>query len=489
MARLSIFLRLMLLLQSVVLFPQSDKTSELKQMILSRDSLLFSIGFNQCDVRQFENLLSEDFEFYHDKGGRADKKKFLEDFKNGLCKKSQPYCRRELIPESTEVYPLYDAGKLYGAVQNGSHLFYESEQTPGFARFTHLWILENGQWRLKRSLSFDHQPQTPEAIDFSDRTSVEKWLAGKKVMALSVGVIRDGKLAEIRSFGQSDIGKASAYNSIFNVASLTKPITAMVALQLVNSGKWNLDEPIHRYFVDRDVASDPRHRKLTTRLILSHQTGFKNWCRENPDRKLAFDFDPGTKYGYSGEGFEYLRKAMEKKFGKSLRDLAKELVFEPLGMTDSDYIWNKNTDASRFVTGFNKDLHPYKIIRNTKVNAADDLLTTISDYGKFIIDMLDGARLKPELYREMISPQVTTKKDKSFGLGWEIYDLGQGETAISHGGSDEGTQCLTFFFPKTRDGILIFTNSDIGYSVFNPILLHYLSEKGKKLIDIETRQP
>jgi len=70
-------------------------------------------------------------------------------------------------------------------------------------------------------------------------------------------------------------------------------------------------------------------------------------------------------------------------------------------------------------------------------------------------------------------------------LGFELYDLGNNEYAISHGGSDNGTQCLTFLLPKTKQGILIFTNSDVGYKLYNELLVYYLRENGKKLIDIE----
>jgi len=92
----------------------------------------------------------------------------------------------------------------------------------------------------------------------------------------------------------------------------------MVALKLVSLGKWDLDEPINKYWTDPDVADDPRSKKLTTRYILSHQSGFPNWRYSNKSNKLNFQFEPGAKYQYSGEGLEYLRKALENKFNKSL---------------------------------------------------------------------------------------------------------------------------------------------------------------------------
>ena len=153
---------------------------------------------------------------------------------------------------------------------------------------------------------------------------------------LGLGIIEDGKLKQIKVFGEIGKGQAAPYNTIFNVASLTKPVTAIVALKLVSLGKWNLDEPVYKYWTDPDIAHDPRNKKLTTRIILSHQTGFPNWRWLSDSKKLNFQFDPGTQYQYSGEGFEYLKKALEKKFHKSLPQLANELIFQPLKWMTQD---------------------------------------------------------------------------------------------------------------------------------------------------------
>lgn len=130
--------------------------------IKTRDSLLFDIGFNTCDVRQFEQLLSDDFEFYHDQSGAIlSKTEFVDGIRDGLC--TNPFHPvRKLVPGSMTVYPLYKSDTLYAAVQVAKHRFYERMEDGTFAfrsiaRFDHLWILENGQWKLKRCLSYDHQ--------------------------------------------------------------------------------------------------------------------------------------------------------------------------------------------------------------------------------------------------------------------------------------------------------------------------------------------
>lgn len=322
---------------------------------------------------------------------------------------------------------------------------------------------------------------------FDNDTEIESRLKELKIPALGLGIIEDGKLKQIKVFGQIKENNSAPYNTIFNVASLTKPITSMVALHLVSLGKWNLDEPVYKYWTDPDIVNDPRNKKLTTRIILSHQTGFPNWRYMKENKKLSFDFEPGTKFQYSGEGFEYLRKAIENKFKKPIEQLAKDLIFQPLKMTDTNYIWDTDTDKSRFAIGYDKNEKPYETEENKQANGADDLHTTIEDYGNFLANILDGGNLNKDVYLEMIKKQVQTGKSKYFGLGFVIYDLGNGEYAVSHGGSDEGTFCLTVILPKTKQGILIFTNSDNGYKVFDKLLPQYLGENGKKIVEIETK--
>lgn len=494
MTKKSITTLLLLIVCCTNSMSQITKTNPLYKIILAQDSLLFSVGFNTCDIKQFDNLLSDGFKFYHDKDGIANKKEFLRDLKNGLCSDPErKEVKRILIEESTEIFPLYTNDTLYGAIQNGSHLFYESiESEPGIAKFSHVWHLENSSWKLSTSLSFDHQPysyyqqQQKHRPIFDDDNSIKKWIQENKIPILGIGIIENGTLQQVKVFGELSKGVAAPYNTIFNVASLTKPVTALVALKLISSGSLGLDEPLYNYWTDPDTASDPRNKKLTTRLILSHQTGFPNWRWMKEDNKLSFEFDPGTQYQYSGEGMEYLRKALEKKYKKSLQQLADELIFKPAKMTDSSYILDKLTDTLRVATGYDKDGNRYETIKNNTPNGADDLLTTIEDYGNFLVHLINGDGLTKEVYEEMISKQMPSTRGKHFGLGIELYDLDNGETAWSHGGSDNGVRTLFIILPKSKRGLLIFTNSDTSTNVYERLIEHYLGDNGKKIIAIET---
>jgi len=501
--RLKVILIGILLFQFHPVFSQEKKNSELYKTIMSKDSLLFNVGFNTCDISQFENLLSDNFEFYHDKDSMSDKALFLKNLKKGLCGSIGTYqSRRYLVPNSTEVYPLYKKGILYGAMQMGIHQFYEKstdkngnladakENFGSTARFTHVWLLNNGIWKLKRSFSYDHQTVNTAGTKsdiFDNDVEIKKWLVQNNVPTMGIGIINNGKLQDVKVFGELKKGVTAPYNTIWNVASLTKPVTAIVTLKLVSEGKWNLDEPLDKYWIDPDIKNDPNHKLLTTRIILSHQTGFPNWRFLNKSGKLDFQFKPGTKFQYSGEGFAYLSKALENKFHKTIDELANELIFKPLKTTDTQFIWNDKIDISRYAVNYDNNGNPYEPTKNKTASAADDLLTTVEDYSNFLCSILNSDGLSKKVFDEMVSHQVDVKNDKYFGLGFKIYDLGSDNYALSHSGADQGVQTIFILLPKTKQGLLIFTNVDDGYKVYEKIVSHYLGENGRKIIDIEMK--
>jgi len=157
------------LMVSMGLQGQNEVESELFETLKERDSILFDAAFNNCGIDTLNNLFTEDFEFYHDKGGLTEgKKTFVSSIAEGCANRElnlpQP-AKRILVPESLEVYPMYKNGELYGAIQHGIHSFEflnenQEYQKGDIAKFTHVWILENGNWKIKRELSYNHRLQT-----------------------------------------------------------------------------------------------------------------------------------------------------------------------------------------------------------------------------------------------------------------------------------------------------------------------------------------
>ena len=168
---MTILVRHLILLIAMLLtflfgFGQDDKNSELHMLLKEKDSALFDAAFNSCDPETMENLFTEDFEFYHDKGGYTSGRDVFMNTVRENCSNRNPDgpqpSKRILLENSLQVFPLYDQGELYGAIQHGIHRFEflndnNEYQRGDTAKFTHVWILEEGNWRIKRELSYDHQ--------------------------------------------------------------------------------------------------------------------------------------------------------------------------------------------------------------------------------------------------------------------------------------------------------------------------------------------
>jgi CubicO group peptidase (beta-lactamase class C family) len=328
------------------------------------------------------------------------------------------------------------------------------------------------------------QTTNPARVSLAFEQKIPEWLKQTNVPAAGIGVIENGKLKYTRVFGELKKGSPAPPNTIFQVASLTKPIVEILTLQLVTRREWNLDEPLANYWIDPDIENDPRHKLLTTRHVLTHQSGFPNWRSLNPANKLEFIADPGTKVGYSGEGLEYLRRALEKRFNQPLEQLAQKRLFQPYGMKNTRFFWDAAMDESKFAVAHNKEGKPYDIHKNTTANAADLLLTTIDDYGRFAVNVMKSKGLSPEVFADMVRPQVPYPSGKNmfFGLGWMVMpELSNGEYALIHTGSDPGVSTVIVLFPKTQRGLIVFTNGDNGVQVWTRILAEAF-DVGKEML-------
>lgn len=329
-------------------------------------------------------------------------------------------------------------------------------------------------------LSLQAQVNTKVNLDFEDKVQI--WLTENNVPGVSVGIIEEGKIKYVKGFGEIQKGVPAEVNSIFNIASMTKPVVTMLTLKLVEEGKWKLDEPLVHYWVDPDVKDDPYHKILTTRHVLNHQTGFTNWRYGHPTKKLTFDFEPGTQFHYSGEGFEYLRKALESKFNKPLEKLLDSLIFKPIGMESTQY-WNESIDTLRLARCHDANGDDYNFSYETRVLAAGNLLSTAEDYCKFLIYVMNGAGLSQNLYDDMLNPKIIFNEHFSRGLGWGILnDLPNGEYGITHGGVNTGMWSISFILPKSQRGIVVMTNGDSGILLYSNIIKEAFDE-GETIIN------
>ncbi len=469
----SFALSILWLLACVASGPASaaDATASLTARISALDTQLFD-AYNRCDLDAFGRLFASDVEFYHDDNGVTwNRKTVVENTRKYICGK----VRRELVPGSLRVYPIKD----FGAIEEGEHRFCEiaTGECVGAARFVMVWRQTANTWRLTRVLSYGHRDlSAAELASASDSCVVgmprliETLRAQHKLRAVAVAVIRNGRVVYDDVYGVDANDRPVTQGSLFNVASLTKPIVAMTTLRLVERGEWSLDTPLARDWIDPDIASDPRAQLLTTRHVLQHRTGFPNWREQASNGKLAFQFNPGTQEQYSGEGMEYLRSALERRFRKPIDALASEVLLRPLDLTDLHFVWNDALDPQRFVGGFDAEGKAYALQPRRSALASDDVLTTIHDYAEFAAAVLRGGVLAPRMMRELPKGAPGTN-DLHMGLGWQIVEgLPENRSAWLHTGADEGVRALVMLAPEKNEGIVIFTNSDAGGATYEPIV-------------------
>jgi CubicO group peptidase (beta-lactamase class C family) len=303
-------------------------------------------------------------------------------------------------------------------------------------------------------------------------TKIVQWQKDLNIPNVAIGIIENDRVVKSNVYGNLSDGKPAPKNMIFEVASITKVVFSTLVLKLVQNGEWNLDEPLAKYFVDPEVAANPFSKKITTRHVLSQQSGFDNWRWMNASGKLTFNFEPGTRFNYSGEGMEYLRAAIEHKFHKSLSQLSDSLLFNPLHMFDTNHTWDGKTNFDRYSRMYDADGKEIKKADfSIQASAAAGLTTTIDDLSKFAIEVLSGAHLSKSLYNEMIRTQSTINPNLQQGLGWRIINgLPNNEYALQHGGNDPGVAAIVVLLPKSKRGVIVLTNADNGLIMCNNIV-------------------
>lgn len=305
-------------------------------------------------------------------------------------------------------------------------------------------------------------------------------LARTGVPSVSVAQIRDGRITLVAAYGFQSDGVPATPATLYNIASMTKPITAEVVLRLAAKGRLDLDEPMDRTWLDPDIAADPRHGLLTARLALSHRAGFPNWRRETGG-KLTFLRPPGQAYGYSGEGYEYVAHFAVLRTDQDLERLAAIEVFAPAGMIETSYI-AQPWFAGRIAAPTASDGSALAPDVAARPIASDEVYSTPRDYARFMIALMNDQGLTPTLARERRTIHLdrhdavceggkarTCPSAVGPGLGWDVTLFGE-RTFMMHTGADRGEFTFGYFSPTTREGVVIFTNSARGGEVVLPIL-------------------
>lgn len=294
------------------------------------------------------------------------------------------------------------------------------------------------------------------------------------VCGVAIAVIKNRRLDSMDSASGCQPTLDLKSDSVFQAASLSKPVFAYAVLKLVAQGRLELDAPVVKYLPQGyqhqfnplkvepfDMVTDPRIRAVTVRMALNHTSGLPNWA----SGPLSFDSDPGTKWGYSGEGYVLLQRAVEAVSGEPLDRFMASQVFKPLAMENSNFVRNERT-AQNLLSGTKANGDPRAKMDFKNPIAAFTLTTTASDYGRFLVAVLNDDHALEQITTSPVP--VDPSLSVSWGLGWGL-ERAQGDLYIWHWGNNPGYRAFVIASVRTGDGFVMLTNSENGLELAEPI--------------------
>jgi CubicO group peptidase (beta-lactamase class C family) len=269
------------------------------------------------------------------------------------------------------------------------------------------------------------KPYVPDAEAIA--ADALRFMKREDVQGMALAVIEDGKVAHVAAYGQRNVERnlPLTTNTIMYGASLTKTAFAYMVLQLVDEGRLDLDasvaellpRPLPEYDDGdddySDLAGDERWRSLTPRILLTHTSGFANFRWLETDQRLRFHYDPGSRYGYSGEGFYILQLILEQGLGLDVGKEMQTRVFDRFGMTNTSMSWRPDF-ATNLADGYGLDgsMEPHD--ERSGVSAAGSMDTSIADQARLWAGIVRGDGLSAASRAELIRPQAPITSSHQF---------------------------------------------------------------------------
>ncbi|WP_298902222.1 serine hydrolase [uncultured Psychroserpens sp.] len=294
--------------------------------------------------------------------------------------------------------------------------------------------------------------------------------------ALSIAIINNGEVVyqSIKGYADKDKKILANNKSIFEGASVSKSVFGFFVMTLVEDGILDLDKPLYKYLSNPDIENDERYKKITARMVLSHRSGFPNWRDDYSKKKLFIQFEPGTDYHYSGEGYQYLAEVLKHLLNTNWAGLEKEFqkrVAIPFEMEHTkfikdDYIreykvrpYDKNGNL------IDKDKDEWWKSRDSVFVAPTTIHSEAIDFSKWMIAMMNKEGLSENGFDELYK----SHSEISDGLLKEDYTLGFSKLSIlnlselfSHSGNNTGFSSYFTFDKDKKWGFVFFTNSKAG---------------------------
>ena len=332
-----------------------------------------------------------------------------------------------------------------------------------FLTADHTALGQRGRVRLK------------EVVD----TTIEKEMTRQKIVGVSVGVIIKSRLAYSQGYGFANIEQQSAFTdaTVINWASNSKPVMAVLAMQLVELGKLDLDQPIRTY-----LPSLPEHvHAITARQLLCHQSGIPHYSNGKIVRSKAFRkssdehdpmialnrfiespliFEPGKKRDYSSYAYILLTAVVQAAGGEPIAKRLSTRITEPLKLTsfqmDVPFAGQENWSMGYRLRGgmqtvLKDEAHFWK-------HGAGAYKSNVKDFASFAVALMKSQLISRKTTALMMTPQPTNDgRETTMGLG--VYVSGKGKSLkFSHNGKQNETRTRMVAFPKRRNGIVVMCN-------------------------------
>ncbi len=322
------------------------------------------------------------------------------------------------------------------------------------------------------------------------------------VPGLSIVVVHQGRIDWAKGYGVLEIGKPTVVDTatLFQAASISKPVSAVVALRMVDLGMLALDEDVNLKLTSWRVPtnSSTQNKPVTLRWLLSHSAGLTmhgvpefwlgdklpalvqildgNWKGATGSVRVVYE--PGTRFQYSGGGYIVLQVLMTDVSHRTFDSLANEFVLQPAGMVSSTFEQPLPSRLhSRAAVGHFADGTPLRGSWHTlPEQAAGGLWTTPRDLASFMIEVWRSYHGKSNmLLSRDLARQMLTRQIGDFGLGLALPSAGV--FRFQHSGGNAGYRCFMVLSVESPDGVVIMTNSDSGepliWEVFQAIAQAY----------------
>jgi D-alanyl-D-alanine-carboxypeptidase/D-alanyl-D-alanine-endopeptidase len=335
---------------------------------------------------------------------------------------------------------------------------------------------------------------------------IDRLTKNSGITGLGISIINNGEIVYQHYFGERNRPKGEPFipGTILYGASFSKTMLADIALQLANDGRLNLDTPVFKYLSKplpdyktntlqqffganhydySDLTRDDRYKKITARMCLSHTTGLPNWRWIEPDGKLKFRFDPGTRYSYSGEGMFLLQMVLEEISGMDFEELAVERIFIPMHYGRSSFVWQRAYEGN-YAVGHDAYGNFLGIPKRNAPNAAGSLSTTLEEYSGYFNSILSQSEPRYKLmldkqisipFKRQFGPEASEETHDNdsiglgYGLGFGIYQTPYGPAFFKEG-HDDGWQHYAVGFPDRKVGLILMSNSDNAEGLFNELI-------------------